>query len=142
MMKKIFALVITLFVILLMALTCPDKKAHTEAIRSAVSGYVNETLSQRQDDGIVMGFLGSLFVSKMTEIYLDNSLEVSNYLLFSVGRITFDGTTRVVSVGAFNHVFTSDKDDIRQALQKTDERHGLPIHPYPATGHPAVRNNR
>ena len=29
MMKKIFALVITLFVILLMALTCPDKKAHT-----------------------------------------------------------------------------------------------------------------
>ena len=56
MMKKIFALVITLFAILLMALTCPDKKAHTEAIRSAVSGYVNETLSQRQDDGIVMGF--------------------------------------------------------------------------------------
>ena len=38
MMKKIFALVITLFAILLMALTCPDKKAHTEAIRSAVSG--------------------------------------------------------------------------------------------------------
>lgn len=56
MMKKIFALVITLFAILLMVLTCPDKKAHTEAIRSAVSGYVNETLSQRQDDGIVMGF--------------------------------------------------------------------------------------
>ena len=121
MMKQRFALVITLFAILLMALTCPDKKAHTEAIRSAVSGYVNETLSQRQDDGIVMGFLGSLFVSKVTEVYLDNSLEVSNYLLFSVGRITFDGTTRVVSVGAFNHVFTSDKDDIRQALQKTDE---------------------
>lgn len=121
MMKKIFALVITLFVILLMALTCPDKKAHTEAIRSAVSGYVNETLSQRHDDNIVMGFLGSLFVSKVAEVYLDNSLEVSNYLLFSVGRIIFDGTTRVVSVGAFNHVFTSDKDDIRQALQKTDE---------------------
>ena len=53
MMKKIFALVITLFAILLMALTCPDKKAHTEAIRSAVSGYVNETLSQRHDDNIV-----------------------------------------------------------------------------------------
>ena len=117
MMKKIFALVITLFAILLMALTCPDKKAHTEAIRSAVSGYVNETLSPRHDDNIVMGFLGSLFVSKVAEV----SLEVSNYLLFSVGRITFDGTTRVVSVGAFNHVFTSDKDDIRQALQKTDE---------------------
>ena len=81
MMKKIFALVITLFVILLMALTCPDKKAHTEAIRSAVSGYVNETLSQRHDDNIVMGFLGSLFVSKVAEVYLDNSLEVSNYLL-------------------------------------------------------------
>ena len=32
MMKKIFALVITLFAILLMVLTCPDKKAHTEAI--------------------------------------------------------------------------------------------------------------
>ena len=121
MMKKIFALVITLFAILLMVLTCPDKKAHTEAIRSAVSGYVNETLSQRQEDGIVMGFLGSLFVSKVAEVYLDNSLEVSNYLLFSVGRITFDGTTRVVSVGVFNHVFTSDKDDIRQALQKADE---------------------
>lgn len=121
MIKKTATLVITLFVILLMALTCPDKQAHTEAIRSAVSGYVNETLSQRGDNGNVMGFLGSLFVGKLAEVYLDNSLEVSNYLLFSVGRITYDGTTRVVSVGAFNHIFTSDKDDIRRALQKDDE---------------------
>ena len=121
MMKKIFALVITLFAILLMALTCPDKKAHTEAIRSAVSGYVNETLSQRHDDNIVMGFLGSLFVSKVAEVYLDNSLEVSNYLLFSVGRITFDGTTRVDPGGPRTLNKKSDKDDIRQEPKKTDE---------------------
>ena len=55
-----------------------------------------------------MGSLGSLFVSKVAEVYLDNSLEVSNYLLFSEAALPSTEPPALVSVGAFNHVFTSD----------------------------------
>ena len=49
-------------------------------------------------------------------IVLDNTLKVENHFVCSVGTITYDGKTKIVSFGILNHVFTADKEDFKQAL--------------------------
>ncbi len=113
--------VVILFVLLLATLTCPNKEAHVDAIKSAVTGYVDDSMKDNDDTSGVMTFLGTLFVGKLTDMFLDSKLEVKNYLVFSVGQISIKDTVRTISVGAFNHVFTYDKDDIKSTLKKAYE---------------------
>lgn len=115
---KVVVLVVILFAILLAMVTCPGKEAHVEAVKAAVTGYVDDKVTEKQEDNSAMLFLGTLLASKLAEMFLDTKMEVKNYFVFSVGQITFEGKTRTVSIGAFNHVFTYDKDDIANAINK------------------------
>ena len=115
---KVIALVVILFALLLATVTCPGKKDHVEAVKAAVTGYVDDKVTEKQEDDSPMSFLGALLAGKLAEMFLESKMEVKNYFLFSVGQITFEGKIRTVSVGAFNHVFTYDKDDIANAINK------------------------
>lgn len=125
-MKKIIAAVIIVGVVLLLAITCPDKTAHQEAIRDSISqaynDKVNESMSEKDaSDQLVQGFamLGNMFVDRIVESVLDTRLSVKNYVLFSVGTVYIDGDSKTVSFGILNNVFTYDKEDIKNLI---DER--------------------
>ncbi len=118
MKTKVTVLIVILFAVLLAALTCPGKEAHVDAVKAAVVSYVDAKATEETDNAIVSSFLGSLFAGKLAEMFLDTKLEVKNYVLFSVGQVTLEGKTKTVSVGAFNHVFTYDKDDIARVVNK------------------------
>lgn len=59
--------------------------------------------------------LGSMIGTGIGELVIDNMLKVDNYFVCSIGTITFDGETKVVSVGVLNHVFTPGKEDLKKA---------------------------
>lgn len=117
-MKKLL-----LFILILVAVagvcvvTCPDKAAHSEALKDLVNTALTEELSEgvsESDAGFVA--LGSMLGTGLAGIVLDNTLKVENHFVCSVGTITYDGKTKIVSFGILNHVFTADKEDFKQAL--------------------------
>lgn len=124
-MKKVIAVIIIVGAVLLLAMTCPDKTAHQEAIRDSISQVyndkVNESMSEEDaSNELVQGFamLGNIFVDKIVETVLDTKLSVKNYVLFSVGTIYLDGNTKTVSFGILNNVFTYDKEDIKNLIDE------------------------
>ena len=115
MKKKIIVTLCSLFAFILLASTCPNRNYHKEAITYLVSSMVNEKLDEAgENDGF--SFLGSLFMTKFLEEFLDARLKVNNYILFSVGEVNYKGNTKTVSFGILNHVFTLTKDDLRKKI--------------------------
>lgn len=117
-MKKLL-----LFILILVAVagvcvvTCPDKEAHSEALKDLVNTALTEELSEgvsESDAGFVA--FGSMLGTGLAGIVLDNTLKVENHFVCSVGTITYAGKTKIVSFGILNHVFTADKEDFKQAL--------------------------
>lgn len=118
-MKKLL-----LFILILVAVagvcvvTCPDKAAHSEALKDIVNTALTEELAEgvsESDAGFVA--FGSMLGTGLAGIVLDNTLKVENHFVCSVGTITYDGKTKIVSIGILNHVFTADKEDFKQALE-------------------------
>ena len=97
--------------------TCPDKEAHVTVIKDRFSAAL---LSPSGDDGEVSGWdkFKSMIGTSVLEFMIDNELQVDNYFVLSVGRIPYDGESRVVSVGVLNHVFTMSEEEIAQAAEE------------------------
>ena len=61
--------------------------------------------------------LGSMIGTGIGGLVIDNMLKVDNYFVCSVGTITYEGETKIVSVGLLNHVFTADDEDVMEASE-------------------------
>ena len=121
-MKKLIGLVIVVVIAFVMAMTVPDKKAHKSAMMKAVKEYVDEEAANRgfADNGLTR--VGKNLVVKTIEEVLSNKLRVTNYFLFNTTHIEMeDETNKLLSLGMFGHVFTFNKDMLREALEKMDE---------------------
>ena len=106
-MKKLIKIVLFVAVVVAMVITNPKKAAHNEAI----AAEYKEALQKK------VGLLSLLAGQKTLEKVVDSTVEVSDYVLVSVGRYTSrDDMSSVVSVGLFNHVFVFSKDDIIEEM--------------------------
>ncbi len=115
--KKVIALIVGLFVFGLLVATCPDRQAHQDTLKAVATSYVEKSVAERtQDDSGVFGLIGSVLSGPFVNAFLDAKLQVHNYLVVSVGQITLRGTTKTVSVGLLNHVFTCSTASIGQAV--------------------------
>ncbi len=114
-MKKFLLFTLILVIIAgVCVVTCPDKEAHTAALKEVLNAAITEELSSSESDaGWVT--LGSMIGTGLGGLVIDNLLKVDNYFVCSIGTITYDGESKVVSVGVLNHVFTPDKADIKKA---------------------------
>lgn len=116
-MKKLL-----LFVLVLVAIagtcvvTCPDKPSHTAALKEVLNAALTEELSDGESDAGFVVF-GSMIGTGLGGLFIDNVLKVDNYFVCSVGTITFDGKTKVVSFGVLNHVFTPGKEYVKKLFQ-------------------------
>lgn len=121
--NKIKGFGIVVLVFILLAVTCPDKQVHQvhqEKIKMTISNVIDESLvtsASESEQGFAL--IGSLFATKIVDIFLNNKLQVNNYFFFSTGQISFGGNTKMVSFGILNKVFTFDEDDIRRAISDT-----------------------
>ncbi len=115
--KKVITLIVGLIVLALLVVTCPDRQAHQDTLRAVAISYVENSVAERtQDTSGVFGLIGSVLSGPFINTFLDAKLQVHNYLVVSVGQITLGDTTKTVSVGLLNHVFTCSAADIDQVM--------------------------
>ena len=117
-MKKLLIVVILLLVAVLMTLTVPDKQAHKEAMMKAVDEYVSEEAESRFGDNVLTN-LGKSVAVKTIELALNSKLEVHNYLLWNTTSVHLKDKDQLLSVGLFGHVFTFDKEMLREKLEES-----------------------
>ena len=116
-MKKLLVVIIVLLVAILMALTVPDKQKHKDAMMEAVNEYVAEESVDKLGDNI-LAKLGKSVVVKTVETALNSKLKVNDYYLFNTSHVRLNGKDQMLSVGLFGHVFTFDKEMLRDKLNE------------------------
>ena len=121
-MKKLLICAIVLLIAVVMGKTVPDKKAHKQAMMEAVKAFVDDEASQRGLGDNVLTDLGKGIVNKTIEVALNSKLEVDNYLLFNTTFVELGDERKTLSLGAFGHVFTFDKEMLREALEESTKQ--------------------
>jgi len=116
-MKKYLIGAILLVLVIAMVKTVPDKKAHKKAMMEAVKEYVDEEAKERGLGDNVLTDLGKGILNKTIEVALNSKLEVNNYLLFNTTSVEMDDESKTLSLGILGHVFTFDKEMLRDALE-------------------------
>lgn len=116
-MKKSYLIVaiVSLFIIVAV-LTNPNQDRHKEVIKNKLMFYMqksmNESLSDKEDDikqtsqafGVILGGV-------VIDGIIGNLISIDNYVLFSTTKITWEGETKVIGIGAFGNVFVTNKLD-------------------------------
>ena len=114
--KKWWGLVITIIVIMLLAVTCPSKDDHKDALNGDISTAVTNTIAGQQS---LLQLVGNYFVSKIVDATLESNLKYSNYLVCSVTRAELNDKKSILSVGVLSHVFVLfNKDDLQKLVDK------------------------
>ena len=110
MRKNQITLAIIGLIILVAVLSNPNQDRHKEVIKNKLITYLQKSVKKGQtgtkDDweeaGQVLGImLGGLIVDKV----LDNFMSTDNYVVFSTTKITWEGNTKIIGIGAFGNVF-------------------------------------
>ena len=116
-MKKYLIGAVVLILVIAMVKTVPDKKAHKKAMMEAVKEYVDEESEKHGIGDDILGKLGKGIVNKTIEVALNSKLEVDNYLIFNTTHVELGDESKTLSLGVLGHVFTFDKEMLREALE-------------------------
>jgi short subunit fatty acids transporter len=116
MKKNYITLAIICLIVLVAVLTNPDQNRHKEVIKNKLITYLQKSIKKDQtkpkdkweEAGQALGImLGGMIVEKV----LDNFMSTDNYIVFSTTKITWDGETRIIGIGAFGNVFITKELD-------------------------------
>ena len=116
-MKRGFlSLLIVVAIVIAMVMTCPGEDAHKEKVSERVTAKM---LEEANLQGNVMGaMLGTAILSPV----IGALVEVDDYFLFSLGKISLNGETQIVSLGLFNHVFfIGDYQDVAENIERRSQ---------------------
>lgn len=111
MKRSVIALIIIGVLVGAMVLTCPDEEKHVEKVSKEIVQSASDAVKDA-DMGIISGIINSAVGSigeDIASIYVKGNLKVDDYVLFSLGKMNIEGEEQVVSVGLFNHVFSTGK---------------------------------
>lgn len=120
-MKKLLFLILIVGVVILMALTKPDKKAHKEAMMKAIAEYVDD---KAEDSGLgnnMLTDLGKGLVRSTISLAMDLKLKLDDYFVANATHIRLNGEDKMLSLGLFGKVITFDKEMLRDALENGDK---------------------
>lgn len=101
-------LVIIGIILLVAFFTNPDHETHENILMDKLKPELLEYyLGERglHEDVSVGEALGLMIGSAVAERFVKNLIIVDDYLLFSLSKITWEGQTRVIGIGAFGTVF-------------------------------------
>ena len=121
-MKKFLVFILFLAVIVVgLVFTCPTKQQHVDAVMNEVNGLMSDAASDvGLDTDSGWGMVAKMALGSLAQNYLESQLYYNNYFVFSTCQITFNGKTSTTSVGVFNHVFTTDKEKMKEKLFSLD----------------------
>lgn len=128
--RRIWPWVFLLLLLVAMFVTCPKEDKHQEAFATAFGNNIENI------DVPVINKLGpviEIIVKSATSpdgllnniaqlIGIDLSIDVRNYGVVSIGRLP---NGKIVSVGAFGHVFTMSDDQFKTSIEEWLHEKGL-----------------
>lgn len=116
-MKKSYLILVIVDVIALVAiLTNPNQDRHKEVIKNKLNSYmqksIKENLTETDDKWKNAGqAIGIMLGGALIDRIIDNLISTDNYVLFSTTKISWEGKTKVIGIGAFGNVFITSKLD-------------------------------
>lgn len=114
-MKKLLVSLFFIALVILLALTSPPKKVHSESITNVFNDAIRNKSESDNIFSILMDGAASYFLSSI----VDKNLIVDDYLIFSLGKIQTQEESKIVSVGILNHVFTLGTKEMLEALESS-----------------------
>lgn len=109
-------LIIIAIILLVGVLTNPNQDRHKEVVKNKLNTIMQKAMKEglkNSDSGA--GQLGSALGLMLGGALLDRMIETivstDNYVLFSTTKITWEGNSKLIGIGAFGNVFISDKID-------------------------------
>lgn len=117
--KKFIGLGISILLIALLVVTCPQKDAHQDEVRLMATNVLDKKIlsSQPKEEFGTLSALGSLFVPELVDAFLGSRLKVYNYFVFSIGKVCYNGKSMVVSFGILGHVLALGQDEMEKSLE-------------------------
>jgi len=116
MKKGYVALLIIGMLVLIAAITNPSPERHKEAVKTKFKEYMQKSMkdstsiSEDEDDKVGLA-LGMLIGNAIIDPIVNSLISTDNYIVFSTTKITWDGKTKVIGIGAFGNVFITKKID-------------------------------
>ena len=84
----------------------------------AIKEFVEEEAENKFGDN-VLSDLGQSVVVKTIELALNSKLKMHDYLVLNTTYVRMDGEEQLLSLGMFGHVFTFDKQMLREKLEES-----------------------
>ena len=92
----------------IMFFTCPEEEKHVDKLTQEIVASANDSQKDDTESNIIEDIgnaIAGTLSEKVVHLYVKSQLKVEKYSLVNVCRMYYDGEKRVVTVGAFNHVF-------------------------------------
>ena len=108
-MKKLIKTILVLAILAgVMLFTCPEEQKHVDKLTNEIVETVQKGQDNEDDSGLLEE-IGKELVGTVSEavvkVYVKSQLKVENYYVLNIGKMYYDGEKRMVTIGAFNHVF-------------------------------------
>ena len=114
----IAGIIIAVIVLVVLAITNPDRRQHTDAIARAFTEAFDNEMDKSGISESALGEIGNMIADRMTASMVDQLLDYHNYIIFSKSTITIVGKSYTVSWGLLGRVFTVSNDRLSQKLEK------------------------
>lgn len=114
----IAGIIIAVIVLVVLAITNPDRRQHTDAIARAFTEAFDNEMDKSGISDSALGEIGNMIADRMTASMVDQLLDYHNYIIFSKSTITIVGKSYTVSWGLLGRVFTVSNDRLSQKLEK------------------------
>lgn len=114
----IAGIIIAVVVLVVLAITNPDRRQHTDAIARAFTEAFDNEMDKSGISDSALDEIGNMIADRMTASMVDQLLDYHNYIIFSKSTITIVGKSYTVSWGLLGRVFTVSNDRLSQKLEK------------------------
>ena len=108
-MRKLIKSIVVLGILAgIMLFTCPEEEKHVDKLTQEIVASANDVQKDDEESNIIEDIgnaIAGTLSEKVVNLYVKSQLKVEDYTLLNVGKMNYDGEKRVVTIGAFNHVF-------------------------------------
>lgn len=116
--KLVITIAVAVIAVVVLALSCPNKHAHAETLNNAIMTALSEKMSKDSTMNDGTGVIAQGLASSVVPKVLNSMLTVDNYFLFSVGKLSYKGESKMVSFGILGHVFPVGLSDSENILDE------------------------
>jgi hypothetical protein len=116
-MKRGYLIFAVLGVLALIAmLTNPNQDRHKEVVKNKINLFMQKSMKQnlteKDNEWEQLGqAFGMMLGGALVDRIVDNFVSTDNYVLFSTTKVSWEGKTKIIGIGAFGNVFISSKLD-------------------------------